>query len=352
MSEMELFKTAWMGGYDKVNVQEQIQKLKEESIIEQERLKEVINEKEARIQELQKLQEMQEARQKQFEAEVEEKYQKYIDNYDSIGKLIFESRIKADAMIKEAEIQKKVIIQSAEEKKKIIIQAAREKAEQWIETVHLEVNEKLSDGKKKYLKVYDEMNEVVGLINQAQRRFMSSYKTVHKVINMIPDSLEDSKTEEPETDALPDEAIPVIETAVMNISGKEEGLTSVGDALEYIITVSNDRTDTMWENVVVIDFIPKGVNLENGDICVNGEAAEFIYDEETRELTVFLGDIGGGKEDGTGKDVKVITFPVRIDESAYNTIVKNKVLAKGDEGEAMAEDTGINVFFDMMIPSS
>ena len=49
----------------------------------------------------------------------------------------------------------------------------------------------IAEGKKKYLAVQDEMNGIVELINRAQRRFMSSYKEVHNIIQHIPDSLND-----------------------------------------------------------------------------------------------------------------------------------------------------------------
>lgn len=39
------------------------------------------------------------------------------------------------------------------------------------------------------------MNEIVELLNQAQRRFMSSYKEVHQIINSMPTSLNDIEDE-------------------------------------------------------------------------------------------------------------------------------------------------------------
>lgn len=49
--------------------------------------------------------------------------------------------------------------------------------------VQAEVDAKLADGKRKYIAVQDEMNEIVELINQAQIRFMASYKEVHKIVS-------------------------------------------------------------------------------------------------------------------------------------------------------------------------
>ena len=71
------------------------------------------------------------------------------------------------------------------------------------EKVQEEVNEKLADGKKKYVAVQDEMNEIVELINQAQKRFMSSYKEVHRIVTAMPESLYDLKEPE-DTGKLPE----------------------------------------------------------------------------------------------------------------------------------------------------
>ena len=58
-----------------------------------------------------------------------------------------------------------------------------------------EIDDKLVEGKKKYLAVQDEMNGIVELINQAQKRFMASYKEVHQIISTMPTSLQDIEDE-------------------------------------------------------------------------------------------------------------------------------------------------------------
>ena len=60
-----------------------------------------------------------------------------------------------------------------------------------MESVQAEIDDKLLEGKKKYLAVQEEMNGIVELINQAQKRFMSSYREVHHIISSMPTSLND-----------------------------------------------------------------------------------------------------------------------------------------------------------------
>lgn len=180
MGEHEMFKTTLMGGYDKEEVQELIQKMKDEMAEVQVNYRKQLAERDERIAELQKRIELKDAYQARMEEDIKEKYQKYIDNYESIGRLVFEAQLKSDSMQKEAE-----------EKCSKMIEEAEAEAKRRVESVQSEIDDKLLEGKKKYLAVQEEMNGIVELINQAQKRFMSSYKEVHQIINSMPTSLND-----------------------------------------------------------------------------------------------------------------------------------------------------------------
>lgn len=180
MAEYETFKTTLMGGYDKEDVQEQIQKMKDEMAEKQAEFNRKLADKDAKIAELQKRIELKDAYQARMEENIKDKYQKYIDNYESIGRLVFDAQLKAEGMEKEAEEKCAKMIADAEAE-------ARRRAE----SVQAEIDEKLLEGKKKYLSVQEEMNSLVEFINQAQRKFMSSYKEVHQIISSMPTSLKD-----------------------------------------------------------------------------------------------------------------------------------------------------------------
>ena len=72
--------------------------------------------------------------------------------------------------------------------------------------INVEIDDKLLEGKKKYVAVQEEMNEIVQLINQAQRRFMASYKEVHQIISTMPSSLNDIEEEGEVKMAIPEPA--------------------------------------------------------------------------------------------------------------------------------------------------
>lgn len=225
----EMFKTTLMGGFDKDDVLNRVQQMQDEAFAEKNKLMKRIKEKDAKIAELSKqlmgkdiekqdalesqkldheratqelrrrLEEKQEQKER-LEREISGKYQKYIDHYDLIGGLILEAREKADAIVKEAV-----------EKRDILIAQAQEEAQKCLDVVQKEVDEKLAEGKRKYIAVQEEMNEIVELINQAQRRFMSSYKEVHKIISTMPESMKELEDEAEMADSnTEDDVIPEV----------------------------------------------------------------------------------------------------------------------------------------------
>ena len=191
MGDYEMFKTTLMGGFDKDDVMQKVEELKDSAFREKKRLEKEVKERDEKIAELTKRLELKEAQKEKLEQDVTEKYQKYVDNYDKIGSLIFNAQIQADAMLKEAEARRDEMIAKAQEEADARRAEAEREATERIARVQDEINEKLADGKKKYIAVQDEMNDIVELINQAQKRFMSSYKEVHRIITTMPDSLRD-----------------------------------------------------------------------------------------------------------------------------------------------------------------
>ena len=184
MAEFEMLKTSLMGGYDKEEVQELIQRMRDEMAEAQVNFRKQLAERDEKSAELQKRIELKDAYQVRMEENIKEKYQKYIDNYESIGKLVFDAQLKAESMEKETQ-----------EKCDQMIAEAEAEARRRVESVQSEIDDKLVEGKKKYLAVQEEMNGIVELINQAQRRFMSSYKEVHQIISSMPTSLNDIEDE-------------------------------------------------------------------------------------------------------------------------------------------------------------
>ena len=222
MAGEELFKTTRIGGFDKEDVLEQFQKLKDDAGKEKNRLQAEIREKEQKIRELNEKLEQKQNEIDRMEKDIREKYQSYIDNYDTIGRLVFDAEVrskkiigeaegrskeivddaegKSQKLIEEAQGQSREIVGKAQQEKDQILEQAREAARGCLEDVQTKVDEKLAEGKKRYMAVQEELTDIVELLNQVQRRFMQSYKAVHTIISSAPDSLQelgDETEEEP-----------------------------------------------------------------------------------------------------------------------------------------------------------
>ena len=95
----ELFKSTLLGGFDKEDVLAHVERLKAEAWEAQEKLHREIEDREDKINQLKKRLELKDDQYARLESEIKEKYQKYVDNYESIGKLVFEAQLKADEII-------------------------------------------------------------------------------------------------------------------------------------------------------------------------------------------------------------------------------------------------------------
>ena len=217
MAAEEMFKTTRIGGFDKEDVLEQFQKLKDAAEQEKNLLQAEIQEKDQKLRELNQKLEQKQNEIDRLEKDIREKYQSYIDNYDTIGRLVFDAEVRSKKIIGEAEGRSREIVGGAEgQSKKIIEEAegrsqeivdqaqkekdqileqARDAARSCLEDVQVKVDEKLAEGKKRYMAVQEELTDIVELLNQVQRRFMQSYKAVHTIISSTPDSLQELNEE-------------------------------------------------------------------------------------------------------------------------------------------------------------
>lgn len=256
MYDYSMFRTG-IRGFEKEEVLEYIRKQENESSAAIAELEGEVRKKDEIIADLRKRLEIKDDQRAQLEEEIRSKYQKYIDNYEQIGALIYESRIRGNQMIEEAQQESDRLLNdartqsetmltkskndsdammaSAKDKSMTMMNAAKTEAERLlyrarteseemrisarteseelrrsareeseqlltsadaeakrrVSSVQGQIDAKLTDGKKKYIAVQDEMNEIVDLFNQMQRRFMQSYKEIHEITQSMPDSLDD-----------------------------------------------------------------------------------------------------------------------------------------------------------------
>ena len=215
----EIFKTTLMGGYDKDDVMRQIQKMKEEAYAEKSKLLLNIKEKEGVIADLRQKLADKDAKIDGLEKDIKGKYQSYIDNYDMISQLVYETRVHSDQVLGSVKAEKEKLLAGAREeaqrsredarkeadaclsqardKARSCLEmaqreaaqcqaAAREEAQRLVSDAQKEADTRLAEGKKKYAAVQEELNGLVEMVNQVQKRFMESYKAVHALLRTMP----------------------------------------------------------------------------------------------------------------------------------------------------------------------
>ena len=170
-----MFKTTLVGGYDKDDVAEQFNNLRDTHAATQTELKRHLADKDNQIADLTKKVAEKTQQKEKLERDISDKYQKYIDHHDSISNLLVDAQIKADEIINDAKKTRDHMMEMTE------VEIKRK-----FDGVQAEVDKKIAEGERKYTAMQAEMDEIMELINQAQKRFMTSYKEVHKIISDLP----------------------------------------------------------------------------------------------------------------------------------------------------------------------
>ncbi|WP_230397814.1 hypothetical protein [Novisyntrophococcus fermenticellae] len=163
---------------------EVITQMKDTAYAEKTRFLGIIKEKDDQIERLTDKLRQSEQNIESIKCDIKEKYQPYIDNYDSIGRLVFDAQVRADGIIKDAE-----------ETSTRMIAQAQTAARECLESVQKEVDDRLSEGKKKYIAVQEELGATVELMNQVQRRFMEACKAVNNIVSSVPESMQELESE-------------------------------------------------------------------------------------------------------------------------------------------------------------
>ena len=172
----EEFKTTLMGGYDKDDVHAKFKALNDESYAKRSKMALEIEKQMKLIEEKDEIIAQKNEQIDKLKKDIEEKYQSYIDNYDTIGKIVYETRIQSEKKIQDAQAEADKIIKEANEK----AQLSTDKAQ-------LDVDRKLAEGKRKYNVLQEEINELIQLVNQVQHKFMQSFKAIHEISGAMND---------------------------------------------------------------------------------------------------------------------------------------------------------------------
>lgn len=179
MSEInEEFKTTRMGGYDKEDVQAKFTALKEEHNAELSKLMIAGEEKDRKILKLQDRIEELNTEIDDLKANIKGKYQSYIDNYEQIGQIVYDSKIRSEQIIK-----------NAEEERVRIIEDAKSEAVAESEKKMIELDEKIEAKKRKYAAIQAEIDNIMLLTDDVKKNFMNSFRSVDRLAASRPEEL-------------------------------------------------------------------------------------------------------------------------------------------------------------------
>lgn len=126
---------------------------------------------------------------------------------------------------------------------------------------------------------------------------------------------------------------------VEKTSNKAGKTVSVGDKVTYTVTYSNYELATMALNDIMFeDVLDEGLTFDYGSVTVNGENHSFVYDEDTRLLSVSLVNSLAPDEN------VVIKFVVTVNEKAYGRTIENLATVKSSNGDTVQDkDDGITI---------
>ena len=141
-----------------------------------------------------------------------------------------------------------------------------------------------------------------------------------------------------ETLTAPDNGVQIGAKAPMPIVSKRASTSkaAVGDTITYTVRATNDiKAPVEWQNVVMSDTIPLGMDFVDGSVYVGGILTNYTFAE--RILTVPVGNIVPG-------ETVEITFKVVVSEDARGNTIENVAMLDSDNHDSVpAPDKGIKI---------
>ena len=189
------FKTAAFGGYDKEEVQQELQKMRENAHAERAQIvkdlesarrelsmvSEIIMKKDHEIAELRETLAAKDKEILEMERMIRDKYQSYVDNYDTIGSLVYEAKLRAKQINRETDEERERILEMARVDAERILKEAESSAIQRLTEVQGEIDQRNKTGLVQYETVQEELNSVLEIFRQVQKQVMNSYRTIQMI---------------------------------------------------------------------------------------------------------------------------------------------------------------------------
>ena len=209
----EKFKTAAFGGYDKVEVEHELLKLKENAYAERlqivkdleaakrdlETVTAALQKKDTEIAELRETLAAKDKELLDMDKTIRDKYQSYVDNYDTIGSLVYEAKLRAKQINRETDEERERILEEARLEAIKIREEAESVATQRLSDLQGEIDQRNRTGLVQYEAVQEELNSVLEIFRQVQKQVMNSYRTIQTIASGRTTSFRDEEDDNEET---------------------------------------------------------------------------------------------------------------------------------------------------------
>lgn len=175
------FKVARKGGYDKEDVDQQFFEIKEAAAEEKNKLNEQLEMKDSQLAELRRVVKSQQTEIDTMKQNIAEKYQSYIDNYDTIGRIIYDSNIQAKKIVDEANSEHDSIIAQANDKAAQIMEEARLNATADALREKQTLEAQIERCKKDYAIMSDKVSQLLRKLDDMQLEFNATVRSINSI---------------------------------------------------------------------------------------------------------------------------------------------------------------------------
>ncbi len=182
----DLFKTAKKGGYDREDVERQFQAVKASASMEKDALLSQIAEKDREITSLNDTVRGQREEIDGLHKDISEKYQSYIDYYDTIGEVILDSRIQAKKIVEDAYSERDRILANVNEEAKRAAEEARTAALADALREKEEIERANEEKRAQYNAMCEKIAALVGQLEAADADFSAAVKNVRDIADGNP----------------------------------------------------------------------------------------------------------------------------------------------------------------------
>ena len=175
------FKSARKGGYDKEDVEQQFFEIKEAAAEEKSKLEEQLAMKDSQLDELRRVVKNQQTEIDTMKQNIAEKYQSYIDNYDTIGRIIYDSSIQAKKIVDDANREHDTIIAQANEKAGQIMEEARLSATANALREKQTLEAQIERCRKDYAIMSDKVSQLLRKLDDMQLEFNATVRSINSI---------------------------------------------------------------------------------------------------------------------------------------------------------------------------